>query len=96
MSFIFHFFSSVDNYKLKPAAANGLIKGIADILSSMPHDKIQVCHILFFNADSANSHMRSVTKILTLYIRDINFQFFNSTLGGGGCSATKLKCMIHK
>ena len=36
-----HILSSVDNFKLKPAAANGLIKGVADILSSMPHDKIQ-------------------------------------------------------
>lgn len=36
-----HIVGSVDNFKLKPAAANGLIKGVADILSSMPHDKIQ-------------------------------------------------------
>jgi hypothetical protein len=71
VSFISNFYSSVDNYKLKPAAANGLIKGIADILSSMPHDKIQVCHILFFNADNANSHMRSVNdkNIGSLYMR---------------------------
>ena len=34
--------SSVDNFQLKPAAANGLIKGVATILSTMPTEKITV------------------------------------------------------
>ena len=37
-----HIMRSVDNFKLKPKASNELLKGLADILSFVPNDRIQV------------------------------------------------------
>jgi len=33
--------SSIDTFKVKPGAANGLIKGVADIICIMGHNEIQ-------------------------------------------------------
>lgn len=33
--------SSIDTFKVKPSAANALIKGVADIISVMDHNQIQ-------------------------------------------------------